>query len=295
MHQGAIPFRAFRFSIHASTNRKHKRRRMTPILAREYIRRMPGGSQSHLLRASDNKLYVVKFVGNPQGTRILCNELLASLLARDLGLSVPKPTLIIVPEDFVRSQPELTFQLPAKCVSCMPGVQFASTYICDSEYARMFDAFPESQLTRVQNAHEIWGAAVFDTWVVNSDVRQAVYYRTGSHYRVAFIDQGGCFGGSRWRFPISFVSSGFKKMPCDVAIYESLMKWLSRIENLAPDLIHYRAAIVPKEWYAGSEREFGRVVKQLIKRQPRIRMALARHLPVPNREALLGPAAINAN
>src|SRR6267378_4147920 len=56
------------------------------LLATEQIRRMRGGAQSHLMRCSDGHYYVVKFQNNPQHTRILVNELLATRLAARLGL-----------------------------------------------------------------------------------------------------------------------------------------------------------------------------------------------------------------
>ena len=52
---------------------------------------MRGGAQSHLMRCSDEAYYVVKFQNNPQGVRILANELLGTRLAARLGLRVPKP------------------------------------------------------------------------------------------------------------------------------------------------------------------------------------------------------------
>ncbi|MGH9781379.1 MAG: HipA family kinase, partial [Candidatus Acidiferrales bacterium] len=58
-------------------------------LAIEYIRRMRGGAQSHLMRCEDENYYVVKFQNNPQGTRILANELLGTRLAARIGLPVP--------------------------------------------------------------------------------------------------------------------------------------------------------------------------------------------------------------
>ena len=45
-------------------------------LAVEEIRRMRGGAQAHLMRCADDNYYVVKFQNNPQGRRILANELL---------------------------------------------------------------------------------------------------------------------------------------------------------------------------------------------------------------------------
>ena len=43
----------------------------------EHVRRLRGGAQSHLLRCDDGDYYVVKFKNNPQGVRILANEMLA--------------------------------------------------------------------------------------------------------------------------------------------------------------------------------------------------------------------------
>ena len=51
------------------------------LTAVEHMRRMRGGAQSHLMRCNDERYYVVKFRNNPQGPRILANEMLASHLA----------------------------------------------------------------------------------------------------------------------------------------------------------------------------------------------------------------------
>ena len=57
---------------------------------------MRGGSQSHLLRASDGGFYVTKFSNNPQHIRVLANEMMASLLGRWLGLPMPEVAVIDV-------------------------------------------------------------------------------------------------------------------------------------------------------------------------------------------------------
>jgi hypothetical protein len=46
----------------------------------QHVRRMRGGSQSHLMRASDGHFYVVKFQNNPQHLRVLANEMFATRL-----------------------------------------------------------------------------------------------------------------------------------------------------------------------------------------------------------------------
>ncbi len=56
------------------------------VSAVRHIRRLRGGSQSHLLAASDGGFYVTKFQNNPQHVRVLANEMLAGQLGRFLGL-----------------------------------------------------------------------------------------------------------------------------------------------------------------------------------------------------------------
>jgi hypothetical protein len=70
------------------------------VVAVQQVRRMRGGSQSHLIRCSDENLYVVKFQNNPQHRRVLANEMLVALLARLVGLPVPEPVLVEV-NDFL--------------------------------------------------------------------------------------------------------------------------------------------------------------------------------------------------
>jgi len=64
------------------------------VAAVQHVRRMRGGAQSHLMRCSDGHFYVVKFQGNPQHTRVLSNEMLATRLAQAAGLPVPATEVV---------------------------------------------------------------------------------------------------------------------------------------------------------------------------------------------------------
>ena len=76
------------------------------IEAVQHIRRMRGGAQSHLMRAADRHFYVVKFQNNPQHTKVLANELLATRLAQYVGLPAPATEIIEVKDDpFVAPSP----------------------------------------------------------------------------------------------------------------------------------------------------------------------------------------------
>lgn len=61
------------------------------VLAVQQIRQMRGGAQGQLMLGADGNLYVVKFQNNPQHTRVLANELVATRLA--LALNAPSTSL----------------------------------------------------------------------------------------------------------------------------------------------------------------------------------------------------------
>jgi glutathione synthase/RimK-type ligase-like ATP-grasp enzyme len=50
------------------------------------------------MRCSDQAYYVVKFQNNPQGVRILANELLGTRLAARMGLPTPVAAVVEVHE-----------------------------------------------------------------------------------------------------------------------------------------------------------------------------------------------------
>lgn len=101
------------------------------LQAVQHIRRMRGGSQAHLLRASDDAYYVVKFQNNPQHVRILANEMMATRLAELLGLPVPPVAIIEVSDWLIANTPELRVQVGATSVPCSSGRQLGSLYCCD--------------------------------------------------------------------------------------------------------------------------------------------------------------------
>ncbi len=51
-----------------------------------------------LMRCDDSNYYVVKFQNNPQGVRILANDLLGARLAAGLGLPMPAAEVWLVRE-----------------------------------------------------------------------------------------------------------------------------------------------------------------------------------------------------
>jgi HipA-like protein len=101
------------------------------VSAVQHIRKMRGGSQAHLLRASDHQFYVSKFTNNPQHIRILANEYLGSRLGKFLGLPMPEVKVIDVSEWLISNSPELKIETGTTFVPCASGLQFGSRYVAD--------------------------------------------------------------------------------------------------------------------------------------------------------------------
>ena len=99
------------------------------ISAVQHLRRLRGGSQSHLLRASDGASYVTKFQNNPQHLRVLANEMLGTRLGLALGLPMPRVEVIEVSDGLIASTPDLRIQLAGAEMPCHAGKQLASLYV----------------------------------------------------------------------------------------------------------------------------------------------------------------------
>src|SRR5438874_1200990 len=124
------------------------------LSAVQYIRRLRGGTQAHLVRASDDRLYVTKFKNNPHRTRALASEFLATRIGLWLGLPMPRIEVIQVSDAFIADTAELRIQRGTKLIPCRSGLQMASLYVPDIEEGSTFDELTRSRFQRVVNHHD---------------------------------------------------------------------------------------------------------------------------------------------
>ena len=246
-----------------------------PIQAVQHVRRMRGGAQSHLMRASDGHYYVVKFKNNPQHLRVLANELLATRLAERIGLPVPVTEVIEVEPWLIANTLELSMEVSVRPVPCLPGLQFAARYVCDPAEAHVFDYLPESMLSKVKNFSAFCGMLALDKWLGNANGRQAVFWKKPSErkYNVSFIDQGYCFNAGEWNFPDSPLRGVYARNAVyqDVAGWESFQPWLGRIEKLDPKLISEIAGAIPPEWTGHDWPALEELTQAIITRRGKVR------------------------
>lgn len=245
------------------------------LVATQQVRRMRGGAQSHLMLASDEKLYVVKFQNNPQHLRVLANELLATRLAAAVGLAVPYADVIEVSAWLVANTPELTLDGPGGRRPCLPGLQFASRFVGGLMPGQVVDYLPEESLLEARNLGEFAGMLALDKWTSNINGRQAVFERNRRErrYRAIFVDQGYCFHAGDWKFVDAPLRGVYPRNAVYRAItgWESFEPWLSRIEAFDPAAAWKIAETVPPEWYGGDLATIEGLIEGLLKRRERVR------------------------
>ncbi|HEV2304193.1 MAG TPA: HipA family kinase [Candidatus Acidoferrales bacterium] len=245
---------------------------MAELCAVEYIRRMGGGSQSHLIRASDDRYYIIKVQNNPQGVRVLANEMLGSSLAALLQLPSPKIAVINVCEKFIRYTQDMIIQLQHGSEPCQAGLCCGSEF---NEHAFIFlpNFFPPESL---ENPEDILGMLVFDKWTSNSDRRQLMFYRArpAELHRVIMIDQGDCFCRDKWTF-LDDPAVGLcdcSKFYQGVKSLQDFEPWLYALENeVTVGMMRKIAARIPHEWYRNDHAALDDLVLRLNRRRMVVR------------------------
>jgi hypothetical protein len=248
---------------------------MEPCLyAVQQIRRLRGGSQAHLLRASDGGYYVTKPQNNAQHVKVLANEMFATRLGQLLGLPVPSVHGIEVSEWLIEHTPELRIELASSSAPWKPGVHLASRYVADPGNDWVFDYLPEAMLQRVDNLSDFARMLVLDRWTSNADGRQAVFIRRANRcYSATFIDQGYCFNAGEWNFP----DSPLRGVYANNCVYRQVTGWdafepaLTRTEEMEIDNIWRIAAAIPPEWYESDTDGLNRLVEMLYRRRAMVR------------------------
>ena len=247
-------------------------------LAVEQIRRMRGGAQAHLMRCQEGDgydFYVVKFQNNPQGLRILANELLATRLAARIWLPVPGAAVVEVRKALIENTEDLVIQLGRGRAPCREGLQFGSRYPAAPAEIVVYDFLPDEQLREVTNLSDFCGMLAFDKWTCNTNGRQAIFFRRRSEtrYQAQMIDQGFCFNAGEWNFPDAPLRGLYTRH----RVYESVRgpetfeAWATRIERVDATVLEEAASEIPPEWYAEDASALERLLEQLLRRRRIVR------------------------
>jgi hypothetical protein len=239
-----------------------------PLNAVRFVRKMRGGAQAHLLEADDGRWYEVKFLNNPQGSRILVNELVASS------------------REFLEEYPEVHFQMGQTRQPVEPGWHYGSCYPGDPARLAVYDFLPDSLLGAVANREHFLGVLVADKWMSNADARQSVYFRSriaqwspeggsrsgGTAFVAQMIDHGYAFGGPAWEF----ADAPLHGMAPRPAVYQYVRgvgdfePWLSQVASMPPEVLDQARGRIPQRWLEGDGNELDRLLEQLWRRRRQV-------------------------
>jgi hypothetical protein len=257
------------------------------LRALEHCRRMRGGAQAHLMRCSDENYYVVKFPNNPQGIRILANDLLGGRLAARMGLPVASAAVVRVDEALILHSEEMVIQLGHRNIPCQGGLCFGSQYATDPRRGAVYDFLTEDQCYGVENIRDFAGMLVFDLWTCNTDGRQVVFSRKeeNSMLLATMIDQGFCFNANEWNFPDSPLLGPYYRQAVYKTIrgMETFEPWLGRLEcEIDENVIFACAEGLPPEWCGPDMGSLWRLLERLNRRRTQIRDLISSVRRLPN-------------
>src|SRR6204780_3259861 len=250
-------------------------------LVLEQVRRMRGGAQSHLMRCEsraapgEESYYVVKFQNNPQGTRILANELLGTRLAARMGLPVPPASVVEVREELIAHTDDLVIEMGRGRERCKAGLQFGSRYPGSPAETVVYDFLPDENLRDVPNIADFCGIFVLDKWTCNTNGRQAIFFRARgeSRYQAQMIDQGFCFNAGEWNFPDAPLRGLYARHRVYEGVrgMESFEGWIARVERIEESALEEIYGQIPPEWYDDDADALEKMLGQLLRRRKLVR------------------------
>jgi hypothetical protein len=250
------------------------------LTPKHYLRRMKGGSQPHLIRATDGRAYVVKCHDNPQGgRRVLINEYLGTRLLQLLGVAVPSLAFINLGKDFINGTPSLRFLGRDGDREISPGVHLASLYIGLHPKVEVYDSLPTALLRDIHNRADFLGALVADKWMSNADARQTLFFysrwsrfHSSASWQVRMIDQGLEFQGTQWMFRDSPIQAVYRQ----TVVYgqqptlAKFLPWIDRALTISRGCIKSISDELPPSWVCGDECALSGLLERLYARRLRL-------------------------
>lgn len=240
-------------------------------VATGFIRKMRGGSQSCLVQTADGNFYVVKLLGNPQGSAVLFNEAFGTELMQAVGLPVPQWCPIEISDEFIDCNPGLWFETTTPGHQRPPaGLHFGSRLVIPGHAESLYELLPRTWFGLIRNREDFIGVLLFDLWANQADNRQAIFLQNmlNRSIEAIFIDEGGLFGAHDDRR-----ENSTRAMYLDFLIYSDLdvdsiiPVWESRFLSIDREKIKSVAASVaiPAQWYTPDNLD--RIVSGMIERK----------------------------
>jgi len=230
-----------------------------------YIRKLRGGSQPILAKASDGEFYVVKFMNNLQGPNLLFNEAMGTELYKMCGLPVPHWKPLLVPEAFIDENRACWIEGAKGLLRPEAGICFGSHYL-GSNGRKLYEILPGTYFARVLNRAGFWLAWLVDICAGHTDNRQGIFEEgADGHLTAYFIDHGHMFSGPTGDQRPRVVASRYM----DPRVYSGtppgfLLALPKVIDKLNVEQLWDKAQMLPREWRCDSAvRNFSQALARL--------------------------------
>lgn len=110
----------------------------------------------------DDDIYVVKFMQNPEGLRVLANEYIGAKIAEILHLPLASPSIVEVDDDFVTHY--------GKQISLHVGEEIsAGIHFGTKKVKKIYPITNSAMLQAARNIDIIPEVVLFDHWICNTD------------------------------------------------------------------------------------------------------------------------------
>lgn len=248
--------------------------RAVTTVARAWVRAMnaseSGGSQPHVFDTPEGA-FLVKASNNPQGLRVLPNELVAGLCLDWLGVEHPRPGTIDLPAPLLHASPGAVF---TDGTPLAPGEAFGSE-LWQSDPGGTVD------VGLIENTSDVAGALALDTWLQQFDGRQ---YRvrasttTPGRYEYIPVDHGYAIGGPNWD-PASLAAAPDPIVPSAIIPLDpsDVTPYADRLSSFSHDDAERIVEQVPVGWLDKAERDA--LVPYLVARATKASAALQAAYP----------------
>jgi hypothetical protein len=239
----------------------------------KFIKAIDADSKPVLLRASDSRAYVTKWMFKERENRRLINEWIAAPVLRYMGAICPETAIIEVSEQFIKQNRAVLQAAFGKAfVNIKAGPVFASHF---DEHAELVNNQP--LLEHVVNITDFHAALVADVFLCQGDKRQAIFERVGRRqYRARLIDNANALESVWWQF-----KTEPNAVFADRAVYQTLTpialeQYIEKLEAMPRSIIANSINQLPQCWIGSDRGQLEHVFKTLLQRQRNLRFLMHR-------------------
>lgn len=236
------------------------------VEALRYVRMVGSSGRHHLVAANDGFEYVITLVSHSCHETLAATEIVCNVLAELMGLTVPNTAVVALGPEIQKpayaSWARTTFISP---------LQRATKYCFGVRYLAEAPTPPDGEVPpslRATKAWDLFGAAIFDVWVLNKAVRHstALHYEIAGREEVVLLHQGGCLMGADWKAftcATSYCSPAPFGVPLRLMKEAQLARWIGKVKKVDLNRIWELAFRMPAEWYGGQRALIAEVLDAL--------------------------------